>query len=151
MFKRLVNLLPTEDEVTGDEWLLRVADNLQNQESKGSFSPLLEYLKNLPPPAFDAELRALYLHEEDAEGLRYLQRWLLWLAAQISFGAQFEILQAYLNRTIVVYSESMEQLPELVSVVRALRTANESNSLKFRNLLEKNMCILKMLAKVPFF
>lgn len=112
-------------------------------------SVLMDYLKRLPPPAVDLELRALYTYEGDEEGVYLLKLLLQWLAKQVRSGNNYEVLQAYIHRTLTIYSQTILQLPVLQSDLQALHDAHSFTSSKFRNLIQKNLCLLKLIGNLP--
>ncbi len=123
------------------------------QESSGASSSgaslLLEYLKSLGPPAVDLEIRALCAYEQDEKGVRLLLDWLRWLTEQVATRDSFEVLQAYLHRTLAIYSELVLKLPVLAQQLRLLTAASTSASDRFRGIIQKNLCLLKMMANIP--
>lgn len=110
---------------------------------------LLQYMKALPPPAVDVELRALCMYEEDDEGIYLLRCWIFWLAAHVASGRDFEILQAYLHRTMLIYADTMLKVPSLCGEVEQVRVVNSQASERFRALVQKNTCLFKMIANIP--
>ena len=110
---------------------------------------LLDYLKKLPPPAVDLELRALCSYEQDEEGLDLLRCWITWLTAAVSTGDSFEVLQAYLHRTLTIYSELATNVPSIASGLARLSETNATASGRFREMIQKNLCLLKMMANIP--
>lgn len=114
-----------------------------------STSVLLEYLKKLPPPAVDLEMRALCTHAEDEEGLELLRQLLVWLAAHIATGHDFEVLQAYLHHALSIYAPLITKAPVLSEVVAELRTVHQGANGRFRHLVQKNLCLLKMMGNLP--
>lgn len=116
----------------------------------GAGSPLvLEYMKGLAPPAVDVELRALCTHAADEEGLQLLTAWVRWLAAAVASGDNFEVLQAYLHRTLTIYTELATQVPAVARGLAVLSAANSASADRFRGLIQKNLCLLKMMANIP--
>ena len=115
----------------------------------GGSSAVLEYLKKLPPPAVDLELRALCTHEEDTEGAELLRALLQWLTRCIATGEDFEVLQAYLHRALTIYQHLLTQLPALAEDLAALQRAHASANHRFRHLVQKNLCLLKMMGNLP--
>lgn len=113
-----------------------------------SSDSLLEYMKGLPAPATDVELRSLCMFAEDSEGLQLLQVFLQWLTAQVSSGKDFELLQAYLHRTLTIYDQMLVDVPALAEQLQMLKKANEQASDRFRHLVQKNLCMLKVLANI---
>ena len=114
-----------------------------------SMSVLMEYLKKLPPPAVDLEIRALCTHEEDEEGKLLLQHLLHWLTKHIASGEDFEILQAYLHRVISIYEQLIMKMPDLKEDLEQLQHAHSIANDRFRNLVQKNLCLLKMMGNLP--
>ena len=106
-------------------------------------------MKSLSAPAVDVQLRALYGYEGDVEGEHFLQLFLDWLAKNIEAGRDFELLQAYLHRTLKIFDKALITLPSLVEAFRRVKDANEKASERFRHLLQKNLCMLKVLANIP--
>jgi U3 small nucleolar RNA-associated protein 21 len=124
----------------------------EHEELEGDWEadgPILEYLKHLPPPAVDIELRALCAHDEDQEGLSLLRCLLAWFARKLKTGLNFEVLQAYLHRTLTIYAELVLKLPALGTDVEAVRRIHAESSGRFRQLVQSNLCLLKMLAGLP--
>jgi hypothetical protein len=106
-------------------------------------------MKTLPPPAVDLEIRALCTWEGDEEGVELLRTWLSWLDRQISSGDSFEVLQAYLHRTLTIYAQIVIKLPQLGDEMRRLKTSSSAVSERFREVLQKNLCMIKFMAGIP--
>ena len=120
-----------------------------NNTTNNNHSVLMEYLKQLPPSAIDLEFRALYIYDGDDEGIILLQQLLQWLTIHIQSGENFEILQAYLYRILIIYSDIIIKLSSFKLVVSKLYNIHYNSSIRFRNLIQKNLCLLKMLANLP--
>ena len=112
-------------------------------------SKVLDYLKTLPPPAVDLELRALCTHDEDSEGHDLLCFLLQWFAARLSTGLDFELLEAYLHRTLLIHGETIMKQPRLGALLEALKAAQEDTSRRFRGLVQQNLCVLKLVSGLP--
>ena len=122
-----------------------------NDEDDG---PILSYLKSITPPAIDAEMRSLCLHERDDDGIKYLHMLLLWFKKKLSSGTNFEVLQAYLHRLLAIYSEviiatSASSSVDLRLAVQELQKVHEDITFKFRHLIQKNLCLMKVFANLP--
>ncbi len=135
-----------------------VAYLLSEEESEGAGeaagaeaprSAVLEYLKKLPPPAVDLEMRALCTHDEDEEGRDLVRRLLAWLGRHIASGDNFEILQAYLHRMLAIHITMITKTPQLVQELRVLQGVHAKASNRFRHLVQKNLCLLKIMANLP--
>jgi hypothetical protein len=118
-------------------------------EEKAVPTTLMNYLKKLPPPAVDLELRALCTHEGDEEGIQLLHALLLWLTRNAACGDNFEVLQAYIHRTLTIYMEMMIATPSLAAELVALKTAHAAANSRFRHLVQKNLCLLKLMGDLP--
>eukprot|EP01034_Spumella_vulgaris_P032453 gene32453-40053_t len=112
-------------------------------------SQLLTYMKTLPPPAVDLEIRALCTWEGDEEGVELLRTWLAWLDHQVTSGDSFEILQAYLHRTLTIYGQMVIKLPQLSDEMARLKDSSAVVSERFREVLQKNLCMIKFMAGIP--
>jgi hypothetical protein len=141
---------------------------------------LLEYLKTLSPPAIDLEMRALcrdhqFISQEDAEdaeGLQLLAKFLYWFEIVLSKATDFELMQAYLTRALMVYSETLLAVPSSASSadsaepdgdgqVKASINVTFAQALfkilsihqvamrSFRDLMQNNLCLLKLLSGLP--
>lgn len=128
-----------------EAYLLQLSDE---KEELGD-SSLLAYLKQLAPPAVDLEFRSLCLNEEDADGVALLQKLIRWTMRQIETGRDYELLQAYLHRFLTIYSELISSQPQLAADITALKRAQFDANVKFRHLLQKNLCLLKMTGNIP--
>jgi hypothetical protein len=115
----------------------------------GPRSEVLEYLKTLPPPAVDLELRALCTHDEDEEGLTLLRVLLAWFADRLGSGADFELIEAYLHRALLVHGELIMKRPALSGLLDGVRAAQERVSARLRGLVQQNLCVLKLVAGLP--
>lgn len=112
-------------------------------------SKLLEYLKTLPPPAVDLELRALCSGQEDEEGVALLGALLVWFTQRLRIGTDFEILEAYLHRTLLIHGSAVMDHPKLLPVASMVAQAHSSGAGKLRELVQSNLCMLKLLANIP--
>lgn len=121
----------------------------ESRSVEGDDSPVLQYLRKLAPPAVDLELRALCAYEEDQEGRELLGALLRWLARNIGTGTSFEILQAYLHRTLAIYMPLIVKFAELRAELDALQKAQAEASSRFRHLVQKNLCLLKVMGNLP--
>lgn len=112
-------------------------------------SKVLGYLKTLPPPAVDVELRALCTHQEDEEGLTLLRFLLSWFCQRMASGCDFELLEAYLHRTMLIHAEVIMKSAALAPLVAQLRQVHAEQSSRFRALVQGSMCRLKFLSNLP--
>lgn len=134
------------------------------QKKPSSDSAVLAYLKTLSAPAVDVEINALCTN--DIELQQHLDSgsteapalflWLQWLGRSVANGHEFELLQAYLHRTLAVYSELVLKSPvalasgsTIVSDIAQLQTANDAMTNSFRTSIQRNLCMLKILANIP--
>ena len=124
---------------------------LQMQDGAGAWSAeqVMSFLKQLPAPAVDLQLRALCTHAEDEDGVRLLRLLLRWLGLQARSGDNFELVQGYLHRTLVIYAELLTQVPALAGECVQLAQAHREASSRFRDLVQKNLCLLKIIGKIP--
>ena len=120
------------------------ADHIPQERSK-----VLEYLKTLPPPAIDLEIRALCTHDEDEDGLQLLRFFLLWFRDRLATGLDFEVMEAYLHRTLLVYGETIIKRGDFGQLLQDLRGVHAAKSVRFRSLVQQNLCMLKVFANLP--
>ena len=104
---------------------------------------------SLPPPAVDVEVQALCQHEGDEEGIYWLRCLFAWMTHELHSARNFEVMQAYLFRTVYLYSEMLMKMPQLTKEVSALREAHMQSCHKFRDLVQSNLCLLKLFANIP--
>lgn len=105
---------------------------------------LLAYMSSLAPPAVDVELRALCTHAQDTQGISYLVCFIAWLSSQLAKGTNYELLQAYLHRTLVIYSDTIVSTSALTEAVRLLFDAQKVGCDRLRQLIQTNLCALKL-------
>jgi len=110
---------------------------------------ITEYFKSLPPPAVDVEVQALCLHENDEEGIYWLRCLFAWMTHELQSGRNFEVMQAYVFRSLHLYSEMLMKMPQLAKEVADLREVHLSGCHKFRDLVQSNLCLLKLFANIP--
>ena len=118
-------------------------------EERVSDGEIMTYLKSLPPPAVDVEIRSLCTHDEDAEGIELLRCLLAWLTRELGTGNNFEILQAYLHRTIKIYAEMFLKSSQMYQDIVALKEAQHVSCERFRHLIHSNLCLLKLFSGLP--
>jgi hypothetical protein len=133
------------------------------QQASESESNIIEYLKSISPPAVDVEFRALCSHITDHDGVQLIHTLLLFLKYEISTGKNYEILQAYLYRLLFIYADlimdlfhyepadgfDMILIHDIQQIVQELLNTLMKNCDKFRNLIQKNLCLLKLLTGLP--
>lgn len=94
-------------------------------------------------------MRSLYQHEEDADGIDLLHRMIYWLAFELKTGQNFEVIQAYLCRFLMIYSDTLLKVPALASELEYLKSVHAVSCDSFRSLVQSNLCLLKVMARLP--
>ena len=112
-------------------------------------SPTLDYMKTLAPPAVDLELRSLCSHDKDEEGLQLLHCLLMWITERFRTGLDFEVMEAYLHRTLLIHGELIVAKPSLLQLSQSLADVHAACTERLRTLVQGNLCLLKMLANLP--
>ena len=112
-------------------------------------SQLIQYLKSLMPSAIDLEFRALCLGEDDQEGIDLLEDLLIWFSTEFARGDNFEILQAYLSRTLTIYNEIILKNNQLGGVLTKLKESHQISSNRFNKTVESNLAVLNFLMNLP--
>lgn len=112
-------------------------------------SKLLDYLKTLPPPAVDLELRALCSGPDDEDGITLLGSLLAWFTQRLRAGTDFEVLEAYLHRALLLHGDTVLGHSSLLPVALMVAVAHKSGASKLRELVQSNLCMLKLLANIP--
>jgi hypothetical protein len=123
--------------------------DIETWVSDSTDGPVLSYLRGLPPPAVDVEFQALCLNDDDEEGIDLLRCMLCWLKRNLASGRNFEIVQAYLHRLLRIYGSLIASHHLLCADLDAVKLAQSECALKFRHLVQSNLCLLKMLAGLP--
>lgn len=76
----------------------------------------------------------------------------LWFIEEFDKGENYEILEAYLTRFLLIYSELILQTIKIDETfqqnIMKLITSHQQINKKFRNLIQSNLCILKMMAQI---
>ena len=111
---------------------------------------ILTYMKSLAPSAVDAEYKSLCTNDEDDHGMVLLKYLFVWLLQQMNTGNNFELLQVYLYRALLIYSEVLRKNGEFNQLLMELKDCHESVSKKFRGLIQSNLCLLKLFGKINF-
>jgi hypothetical protein len=110
-------------------------------------------LPSLAPPAVDTQMRSLHNGQDgDVRGIELVHCFIVWFANEFKSGLDYEILQAYLSRFLVIYSEllvteSSKNLP-LKQSLQELNAIHAEYCQKFRHLIQSNLCVLKMMAQI---
>jgi hypothetical protein len=90
--------------------------------------------------------------EDDARGVELIHCVLVWFANELKSGIDYELLQAYLTRFLFIFSELLvaecsKNLP-LKETLQQLNQIHSEYCLKFRHLIQSNLCVLKMMAQI---
>lgn len=109
---------------------------------------ILNYLKSLTPPAVDIEIRSLCRHENDDDGITLLHCIIDWLQRNLQKGENFDVLQAYLHRTLTIHSEILLKVPSLISALTKLKNVHKSSCDRFRNIIQQNLCIVQLYSNI---
>jgi U3 small nucleolar RNA-associated protein 21 len=126
----------------------KLSDEIFDYDAASETSPILEYLKTISPSAVDVDLRALCMHDDDVEGILYLRAMISMFARQLATGLDFEVLQAYLHRFLLIHCDVMRKHPDILDEISDLKFSTDSAGEKFREALQKNLCLLKVFAKL---
>jgi len=97
----------------------------------------------------DLEFRALCQHEKDEDGLKFLKFLFVWIGQQLQFATDFELLQAYLYRAVLIYSEILRTESQFADILKLISKEHDQKQETFRDLLKNNLCLLKLFAKIP--
>ena len=122
--------------------------NCNPKEKLSSEGRILNYLKSLTPPAVDIELRSLCRHDDDDDGILLLLCIIDWLQRNLVTGENFEILQAYLHRTLTIHSEIFLKVPSLIQALKALKDVHKTSCDRFRNIIQNNLCIVQLYSNI---
>ena len=115
----------------------------------GYDSPVLTYLLTIAPTAIDVEFRTLYQYDGDEEGLVLLGYMLQSFANNMQSGQYFEVLQAYVHRFLMIYVEDIMKHEELHTQLQSLKVIHGLYVEKFKHVLHSNLCLLKLMTKMP--
>lgn len=107
------------------------------------------YVYSLGASAVDVEFRSLCKHEDDEVGIRLVRYLVCWIKNELKTGGNYEVLQAYLHRLIIIYSETFIKHQSLSAELLELENIHEIGCQKLRQLVQSNLCLLKMLAQIP--
>jgi hypothetical protein len=121
-------------------------------------APLLAFMKKLTPSAVDVELRALCQQFEpalvsapgeagdrDAVGVALLAALLTWFRCCLATATDFELLQAYLHRTLTVHGATIMHTSSLARLLKDVHEQHQKTCHQFRHLVQSNLCLLKLL------
>lgn len=77
---------------------------------------------------------------------------ILWFVDELKKGDNYEVLEAYLTRFLLIYSELIIETIKINEIfqqnVTKLIQSHQQINHKFRNLIQSNLCILKMMAQI---
>jgi U3 small nucleolar RNA-associated protein 21 len=117
-------------------------------DDKPDYAKITARLMRLSPPQIDLEMQALCLGPVDDEGVEILGAAMRWLQHEMAARRNFEVVQAYLNRFLKVYSPVLSEVSHLRPLVRALATAQRGAHQEVKGLLQHNMCLLGFFANL---
>jgi hypothetical protein len=122
---------------------------------------ILQFLMSIPASSIDVEFQSLCRQTnalgdaltnselDDEEGIELLGCLLASLSASMRRGMYFEVLQAYIYRLLVIYTDVIVRVPRLSQQLTLLQQIHFVYTEKFRHMLQSNLCLLKMLCKMP--
>ena len=90
--------------------------------------------------------------EADSVGLDLVHCMILWFIEEFIKGENYEVLEAYLTRFLLIHSELIIQTIKTEEIfqqnIMKLIESHQQINHKFRTLIQSNLCILKMMAQI---
>jgi len=126
----------------------KLATIISSSMTANNPSDITTYLKSLSPPQIDLEMQALCLGSFDDEGLLLLGQALHYFIHEVKHHRDFEVVQAYLNRFLKIYSETLMEDPELCATATRLHQLEEQANRRVKDLTQQNLCLLNFLSNL---
>ena len=114
-------------------------------------SDITTYLKSLSPPQIDLEMQALCLGSFDDDGLVLLGHTLQYFIHEVEHHRDFEVVQAYLNRFLKIYSAMIMEDPSLSGATARLHELEKQANRRVKDLTQQTLCLLNFFANLQGF
>mmetsp|Transcript_46017 Transcript_46017/g.59119 ORF Transcript_46017/g.59119 Transcript_46017/m.59119 type:complete len:1225 (+) Transcript_46017:40-3714(+) len=133
------------------EMLIQRNDQKGDNDNENENDEILIFMKSLSPSAVDAELSRLCRDEKDDQpGVLLLISFLKWIQYISQSNRDFDLLQAYLHRFLMLHSEVIATCDnvELPSIIHTLRDDHTKRSTRLRELVQQNLCLINFFSNI---
>ena len=114
------------------------------ERRKECYSPLVSLIQDMTPSGIDFELHSLCLGVEDEQGVVLVGQVLDWLYVELGAGTNFELVQAVLNRVLLIFGESViRENAGLKDKLAQVQEMHEVNWTRIRGLIRQNLCLVE--------
>ena len=125
-----------------------VEEEADVERAMGSFYGVLRHFRALPVSAADAELSLLCMGDFDEVGKTAVRNLLRFLERAMSVETDFEMVQALLERTLQLYGEVIEAMPEMKAMMEAMEGIQERGWRRMQGLIQQTLCLVELFSNV---
>ena len=138
---------PPTDETPLDE-TPEVEEEADVERALGSFYGVLRHFRALPVSAADAELRLLCMGDFDEVGKTAVRNLLRFLERAMRAETDFEMVQALLERTLELYGEVIEGMPEMKTRLEGMERVQRRAWRRMQGLMQQTLCLVELFSNV---
>ena len=125
-----------------------VEEEADVERAMGSFYCVLRHFRALPVSAADAELSLLCMGDFDEVGKTAVRNLLRFLERAMSVETDFEMVQALLERTLQLYGEVIEAMPEMKAMMETMEGIQERGWRRMQGLIQQTLCLVELFSNV---
>lgn len=125
-----------------------VEEEADVERAMGSFYGVLRHFRALPVSAADAELSLLCMGDFDEVGKTAVRNLLRFLERAMSVETDFEMVQALLERTLQLYGEVIEAMPEMKAMMETMEGIQERGWRRMQGLIQQTLCLVELFSNV---
>ena len=114
----------------------------------GSFYGVLRHFRALPVSAADAELSLLCMGDFDEVGKTAVRNLLRFLERAMRAETDFEMVQALLERTLELYGEVIEGMPEMKTRLEGMERVQRRAWRRMQGLMQQTLCLVELFSNV---
>ena len=138
---------PPTDETPLDE-TPEVEEEADVERALGSFYGVLRHFRALPVSAADAELSLLCMGDFDEVGKTAVRNLLRFLERAMRAETDFEMVQALLERTLELYGEVIEGMPEMKTRLEGMERVQRRAWRRMQGLMQQTLCLVELFSNV---
>ena len=125
-----------------------VEDEEDIRSAFGSFYGVLDHFRKCSVNEMDVELSMLCMGEFDTVGIHAVQNLMRFLEKAMEVGVEFEMVQAILERTLQLYGELIEGMPEMKSVLERMERVQGKEWMRMQGLMQQTLCLVELFSNL---
>ena len=125
-----------------------VEEDADVERALGGFYAVLQHFRSLSVSQTDAELSLLCMGDFDEVGKTAVQNLLRFLERAMHVETDFEMVQAILERTLQLYGELIQNMPEMKAMLEEMERIQERGWKRMQGLIQQTLCLVELFSNV---